>query len=417
VTSTFGKMRNRGRVPFAARTDSLSARFGGARTDGAAQLEAMSSVGTLFSIVNRTSNATSQVEWHLYRKRTDARRVTPIPGTEPRTELTSHAALTMWQNPNPFMTRDFYVESCQQHLDLVGETDQLVVRDPVFNLPLELWPIRPDRLTPIPHPTEFLAGWIYTGPNGEKIELSVADILQIKMPNPNDPYRGLGPVQAILTDLDSARYSADWNRNFFLNSAEPGGIIEFEDELDDAEFEQFQKRWRDTHQGISNAHRVAILEQGAKWKGTQFTPRDMQFAELRGVSREIIREAFGIHGHMLGISENVNKANAEAGETSFARWLTTPRVRRWRTMLNHRLLPMFQADTVEFDHDRVVPEDRQADDRERTSKANAVAALVGTGRYDPADALEAFGLPPIGTVEAPAPAPAPAPKAPGEPPA
>jgi HK97 family phage portal protein len=275
-------------------------------------------------------------------------------------------------------------------------------------------------MTPIPHPQDYLSGWIYTGPNGEKVPLEVRDVIQIKLPNPTDPYRGLGPVQALLSHLDSARYSAEWNRNFFQNSAEPGGMVEFDDELTEAEFEQFQKRWRDSHQGVNNAHRVAVLENGLKWVDRSYSQRDMQFAELANLSRELIREGFGIHSHMLGLSEDVNRANADAGEVSFARWLTSPRAARWEDMLNCTYLPMF-GDTgkgVEFEHDRVVPEDREADDRERTSKANAVAALVRTGRYDPAGALEAFGLPPITVIEAPATKPpVPAPPAPGAPPA
>jgi HK97 family phage portal protein len=395
VTSTIGKLLNRSPVTYAPRGNSIGRLLQRNPNDTAAQMGAMSSIGTLFSIVNRTSNATSQVNWRLYRKQVDGRRVTPMPGDLQRTEVTKHAAIDLWNTPNPYMDGNYFREACQQHLDLVGESTIVIARSPLSPMPLELWPVRPDRMTPIPHPTEFLRGWIYTGPDGEQVPLGVDDVLQIKMPNPLDPYRGLGPVQALLTDLDSARYSAEWNRNFFRNSAEPGGVVEFSDELDDEEFETFQKRWRDTHQGVGNAHRVAILEMGAKWVPTQFSPKDMQFAELRGVSREIIREGFGIHGHMLGLSQDVNKANAEAGEISFARWLVFPRAQRWKAMLNCRLLPMFQADTVEFDHDRVVPEDREADDRERNSKANAAAALASVKLWEPDDILQAVGLPPM----------------------
>lgn len=397
-------VRNLLGVPYAPRTPGLAPR--GHRNDATAQMAAYGAVGTLFSIVNRTSNATAQVNWRLYRKQVDGRRTTPGPERD-RLEVTRHAIIDLWNMPNKFMTGMYFREACQQHLDLVGETTIVVGRSPLSDLPLELWPVRPDRIIPIPHPTEFLAGWVYIGPNGEKIPLGIDDVIQIKMPNPLDPYRGLGPVQAALVDIDSAKYSADWNRNFFINSAEPGGVLETDQELSDSEFKDLQDRWRESHQGISNAHRVAVLENGLKWKPTMFNPRDMQFVQLRNISRELIREAFGIHGHMLGNSQDINKANAEAGEISFARWIVFPRAQRWKDMLNTRLLPMFEADTVEWDHDRVVPEDREADDRERTSKANAVAALVGTGRYDPAGALKAFGLPDIDTIE-PAPTPAPA---------
>lgn len=392
MTSTFGKLFNRTPVPYATRWDTISARFGGVRSDMTSQLEAGNGVSTLFAIVDRIANATAQVEWHLYRKQTDNRRVTPMPGEQQRTEITSHASLSVFNNPNPFMTGMFYREASQQHFELVGEFTTLVVRDEVFGLPYELWPVRPDRLHPVPHPTEFLAGWIYTGPNGEKIPLRVDEVLQVRRPNPIDIYRGWGAVQALMVHLDSARASAEWNRNFFRNSAEPGGVVEFEDDLSPDEFKMFQERWREAHQGVHNAHRVAVLENGGKWKQATYSQRDMQFAELSGLSREIIREGFGIHGHMLGISEDVNRANADAGEVSFARWITSPRAARWQDMLNHRYLPMFTGgDTLCIEHDRIVPEDREADDRERTSKANAAVALASI--WEPDDALAAMGLP------------------------
>lgn len=365
--------------------------FSGGANNAQAQLSAMGSVGTLFSIVNRTSNATSQVEWRLWRKSPDGRKKFG-PVDDRRIEVSRHAALDLWNNPNPFMTRQYLVESVQQHIDLVGEGPIVIYRDPRSSLPLELWPVRPDRLTPVPG-GDFLAGYVYTGASGEQVPLGVDDVIRPMMPNPLDPYRGLGPVQAAMVDLDSARYSAEWNRNFFINSAEPGGIIEVPHRLNDDEFEEMTTRWREQHQGVAQAHRVAVLEQGV-WKDRSMSQRDMQFVQLRGLAREVIREAFGIHGHMLGNSQDVNKANAEAGETSFARWLIKPRCERLKQVLNHRLLPMFDATGLEFDHDRVVPEDREADDRERNSKVSAAAALVNAG-FNPAGTLAAFELPEI----------------------
>lgn len=363
------------------------------------QLRAMGQIGTLFAIVNRTSNATSQVDWGLWRKSTDGRRRFG-PENGDRVEVTRHAALDLLTNPNPFMTRQDLFESVQQHIDLVGEGYICVYRDARSPLPLELWPVRPDRMTPIPG-GDFLSGYIYTAMTGEQVPLGIDDVIPLKMPNPLDAYRGMGPVQAAMVDLDSARYSAEWNRNFFINSAEPGGIIEVPERLSDEEFNELTTRWREQHQGVAQAHRVAVLEQG-QWKDRSMSQKDMQFTELRNLSREVIREAFGIHGHMLGISQDVNKANAEAGETSFARWLVSPRIERWKQALNHRLLPMFEADSLlEFDHGRVVPEDREADDRERTSKTGAAKTLIDAG-FDPEETLAALELPEITYVGQPA---------------
>lgn len=387
--SILGGIANKAPGAYAAGR-SLPIPFTGAN-NSEAQMRAMGSVGTLFSIVHRTSNATSQVDWRLWRKQVDGRRRFG-PDHGDRREVTRHAALDLWNNPNPFMTRQLLVESVQQHVDLVGEGWMVVYRDPRSSLPLELWPVRPDRITPVPG-GNFLAGYIYRGFNGEQVPLGLDDVICLKMPNPLDPFRGLGPVQAAMVDLDSARYSAEWNRNFFVNSAEPGGIIEVAERLTDDEFTEMTTRWREQHQGVAQAHRVAVLEQGT-WKDRSMSQRDMQFVQLRGLARDVIREAFGIHGHMLGNSENVNKANADAGEISFARWLVKVRCERFKQALNHRLLPMFGTHDLEFDHDRVVPDDREADDRERTSKTAAAMNLITAG-FDPAETLAAFELPDI----------------------
>lgn len=352
-------------------------------------MRAMGSVGTLFAIVNRTSNATAQVEWKLYRTATSGM-------DEDRKEVTNHAALDLWRQPNKFMTQQEFTEVIQQHLDLTGEAWWVISRNARSSLPLELWPVRPDRMEPVPHPTDYLSGYIYRAPSGEQVPLALNDVVFLRTPNPLDAYRGMGPVQSVLTDLDATKYSAEWNRNFFLNSAEPGGIIEYDKTLSDNEFAEFQTRWGEQHRGVANAHRVALIERGMRWVDRAFSQRDMQFAELRDVSREVIREAFGFPKPMLGATDDVNRANADAAELVFARWLVVPRLERIKQALNHDLLPMYGTTGagLEFDYCHAVPADREADARDLTAKANAAQALATAGYYGPAIAA-AVGLPEI----------------------
>lgn len=360
---------------------------GSSRGNPEAQMRAMGNVGTLHAIISRITTATSLARWRLWKKAASGL-------DEDRTEITKHLALDIWNKPNPFFTRPLFVETTQQHVELVGETEWLVARNPVMrSLPLELWPVRPDRITPVPDPTEFLKGWVYSGPDGEKVPLQVDEVIQLRLPNPLDPYRGLGVVQSILVDLDSTRYSAEWNRNFFLNSAEPGGVVELDRRLSDPEWEEMNARWNEQHKGVANAHRVAMIEQG-KWVNRTFTMRDMQFSELRGVSREVIREAFGFPKPLLGSVDDVNRANAEAGEVVFARWLIVPRLERIKEALNTQFLPMFgtSASGLEFDYDEIVPADREADNAEMTAKANAVKTYIDTG-FDPAEVCEFLEVP------------------------
>lgn len=384
MKSLIGGILNRSPVPFTGRNNFSILQP--VRSSPEAQMRALGSVGTLFAIVSRICDAVSQVEWKLYRKSLTGNK-------EDRVEVTRHLALDIWNKPNPYYTREEFVESFTQHLDLTGEAWWVVGRNPNASFPLELWPVRPDRMSPIPSRTDFLSGYMYSGPDGEEIPLGRDEVVMLRMPNPLDPYRGMGPVQSILTDLDSSRYSAEWNRNFFKNSAEPGGIIQVDKKLTDSEFDEMVARWREQHQGVAQSHRVAILEQGM-WVDRKYSMRDMQFAEIRSVAREIIREAFGMPKAMLGTVDDVNRANAEVGEIMFARWLVVPRCKRIRGALNNDFLPMFgtTGQGLEFDFVNPVPEDREAENNERLSKAQAAKSLVEAG-YDPMAVLSAVGLP------------------------
>jgi HK97 family phage portal protein len=376
-----------GPPPYVGRSGSW---FGRSMTDPGnmeQQAAAYGANGTLFGIVNRTSTATGAVGWGLYRKAASGKK-------EDRTPVTRHAALDLWNKPNKFFTQRLFVETEQQHVDLCGEGDWVISRSPRSRIPLELWPVQPHRITPVASREEYLAGWVYTGPDGEQVPLGIDEVIPIRMPNPNNLYRGLGPVQALMRTLDSQRYAEEWNRNFFTNNAEPGGIIEVEERLGDDEFNEFRDRWAESHQGISGAHRVAILENGMKWVERKYSMRDMQFAELAKVGDDKLFIAYGISKAMLGVTEDVNRANAEAGKAMFAEYLTVPRLDRFKDALNFQLLPMYgpTAADLEFDYDDPVPPNPETENADRDSRVRAVAALVPVG-FDGEAAAKAYGLP------------------------
>ena len=354
-------------------------------------MEQYGEVGTLFGIISRLSESCGLVDWHLYRKRTDARRV--YREVETRTEVIRHAALDLLANPNPLMDIVEFVETLVQHYDTAGEFIIVVEHGSIRAAgPIQAWPIRPDRMRIVTSDTEALTGYVYVSPDGERVPLLKEQVIHLRRPNPLDPYRGLGPVQSLGVKLDSNRLAAEYARNFFHNSAEPGGIIEIEDRLDDDEFRELVQRWREQHQGVANAHRVAILEQG-KWVERKYSMRDMYFPELAELSREDIREAFGYPKGMTGATEDVNKAVADANERMFGRYLLRPRLRKLQTAFNI-LLTMF-GDTgtgLEFDFEDPVPEDREADSADRITKAQGFKLLVEAG-VDGASAAEVMGLP------------------------
>jgi len=310
-------------------------------------VSAYGQVGWVFACVSRIASAVAETNWRLYQVNDS---------TKEREEIINHPVLKLFDFVNEYTTGLEMMEQTQTYIDLVGEAFWLVIKDRIGR-PAELWAINPSKMKVVPHSKDYIAGYVYV--NGhEKIPLEKDEVIHIKLPNPNNHYRGQSPIASIMSDIEAEKFSSQYNKSFFQNSAEPSGVINFEGTLTDSQYERLRYQWNEQHQGVSRSHKVAILEGGATWTGKAVNQRDMQFQQLRLMNRDVILGAYGMPLHILGISESVNRANAEASEYTFARWVLKPRLHRIRAKLNEQFIPMFD-ENLYFDYDSPVPEDIQ----------------------------------------------------------
>lgn len=389
------RVQNKAPAAYAAAPGTPWAGMGTPTADG---LQAFGAVSTLFSLVHRLTTAVAAVDWRMYRTTAN-----PRPGIyhgeADRQEVLAHPALDVWNNPNPHMSRQELVETYLQHAELAGDGFLVIEFNPFAqSLPLELWPVRPDRMKPVPSVEDFLTGWVLTDAAGQQVPFPAAEILQMKYgPHPTDPYRGMGPVGSLLNVISSTQAAQLWNALFFRNNATPRGMWSIEDSVDDDEFREFQARLREQHQGVQNAHRDIVVDNGAKYTAIQVSAKDMQLVETFGVNRDVILEAYGMSKTMIGASESeTNRATAETAEYIFAKYQLVERLERIKLILNQRFLPLFgtAARGVEFDYDNPVPEDKEAERADRESRVQSAVALVDAG-WAPEEALKCMGLPPM----------------------
>jgi phage portal protein BeeE len=376
--------------------------------------------GTVFANVSLLASSVAAQKWALYRSAPPSSRYTTSDqGSDQRQQVAVHAALNVLENPAsilvpsgrrwPIWDRFGLFEISQIYLEQTGKSHWVVdTAERSSPIPLGLWPVRPDRMTPVPDKDRYLAGWLYKSPDGrEVIPLYPDEVIFNRYPDPEDPYGGAGPIRSVITDIQAADYAAEWNKNYFINSAEPGGVIQVDHELQENEFDELVDRWRETHRGVARAHRIAVLEAGQTWVANNHSARDMDFANLRSVSRDIIREGLGMHKVMTGVTDDVNRANAQTGEEVFSSWKVAPRLARWRNVLNTQFLPLFGATAVgnEFDFNYPTPQNREQDNAELMAKVNAAGILVRAG-FERHAVLAAVGLPDMETsvVQSPMPA-------------
>jgi HK97 family phage portal protein len=384
-------------------------RWGGRAQRGVqlAALDALEASAALYSIVNRTSTAVAKETWHMHRAKPgsvcgykDQRGACEAEDVE---QVVKHPALTVINKPNGFYTRQELAESGQQHVDLTGEGWLIISR--LGKIPYELWVARPDRMIVVTDRKEFLVGYLYIDPDGVEIPIRREDVLSIRMPNPKNPYRGLGPVQSVLLTIEGGNFSAEWNTNFFRNGARPGGIVKLDRRMSDTDFEQLVERFNFNHQGVRNANRTGFLEEGEWIDVKPMSITDMQFVETANLNRDTILLAFGMSKFAVGVVEDVNRATADASAVWFGETATIPRLDRWQGMWNNDFLPQFPGydPRLSLVYSNPIPADREAARADKSAAVVNFVALKGAG-VEPAVAAEVAGLPAM-AIAPPPPAP------------
>lgn len=304
-------------------------------------------IGWLYACVTKRAEAVASADLHLYRLDSESNQV----------ELFDHPLLKLLEKPNPFTTGYKLDMLTGIFMDLAGEAFWIVERDN-RGRPIELWSVNPAYMWVCPDRETFVRGWVYRC-GSDNIPIDPADIIHFFFPNPDNPYRGLGPAQAASVDLQSSKYSKEWNRRFFYNSARPDAVIEFDRVLDEDEYDAIVKAWNASHSGVGNAHKIGMLEIG-HYKQISTNPKDMDFGNLQTQTRDAILSIFGVPKSVLGITEDVNRATAETAEYTFAKRTVKSLLRMRQDDLNAQLVPLFPEERLFLGYDDPTPEDQAA---------------------------------------------------------
>lgn len=308
----------------------------------------------VYACVNAISEQVSSMKLHLYRQRFTRQGVKID-------EIYDHPSLSLLYEVNEYMTSYQLFEITQIYLELTGEGYWVILRNP-DGTPYQLWPLRPDWVYVDTENTHEIKNYIYA-PNGihddKAVKIPKNDVIPFKYPNPTNPYRGRGAVQAAAMAIDTDQFSAEWNRNFFYNSAIPYLILRTKKKPKQEEIDRFMASWQSNFQGKQNSHKIAML--AGEWEdpfvfGDKF--KDMDFIEQRKMMRDEILAMFRVGKSILNITEDVNRANAYASNRNFLETVITPKMTRFVAHLNEFYLRKNWPDEdLFFDFEDPAPED------------------------------------------------------------
>ena len=259
--------------------------------------------------------------------------------------------------------------------------------------PVELFALRPERVSVVPDAEGWPAAYAYTV-GDRKLTLPIEDeagwpnLIHLKGYHPADDHYGAGCLAAAEQAVMIHNSAAAWNRALLDNAARPSGALVFAADdgggLTTEQFERLKAELERSYSGEGNAGRPMVLEGGLSWQSMALSPAEMDFAELKASAARDIALAFGVPPMLLGLPGDNTYSNYREANRALWRLTLLPLAGKILGGLSEGLRPWFPGLALAVVLDRVPA---LAEDRQR------LWAQVGTADFlEPAEKRALLGL-------------------------
>lgn len=262
--------------------------------------------------------------------------------------------------PNPAQGGAELLESIFSFKLISGNAYILAIGANADEAPIELYALRPDRVSVIAGHDEMPAGYRYSLGNNRYRDYDTSQVLHLKFFHPLDDWYGLSPVEAAAYSIDQHNQAGAWNQALLQNGARPSGALVMKSDnglggrLGEDQYNRMKVQIDEQFSGAANAGRPILLEGGMDWKEMSMSPKDMDYIEMKNSAARDIALAFGVPPQLLGIPGDNTYSNL--AEARLALWEQTiiPHVSNLVDALNNWLTPKFDPQVkIEADLDNI----------------------------------------------------------------
>lgn len=321
--------------------------------------------GIIYSCIDAIASSVSTTERHLFID----------DGDGSPDEVFDDAILEPIKRANRLQSGSDVLYLISSQIDIHGKS-YVWPRKNMRGYPIELWVLDPTKVKKAISKTEFpheIKGYVYQD-GSVRVPFEVDEIIPIIRPNVFNQFEGISTIEKARKAAEMDLDAQDYNQNFFKKGARPDGILTTEEEINEDVFDRLKKQWQQ-YEG-KDAKRTLVLEQGLKYQQLSLNQKDMDFIQSRKFSRDEILSIFKVPKSILGISDDVNRANAEAGEYIFAKYTILPRLSFIYEKFNQFYIPMFPNSERKFlKFDNPVPEDVEKLSTIRMNEVNVLRTL------------------------------------------
>ena len=335
--------------------------------------------GWVFSAVQAIAEQIAEIDIKLLRKSQDGK----------KEQVFEHDALKLLNYVNESSTKYDLFFSTGAHIELNGKYYWIVLPNNL-GTPSECVLPDPSLMKPIIDKLGNITSYhLYAEASREFAVIDPALVVPFRNFNPRNNFEGMSTLEATRTAAEIDEYAKNYNKNWFQNSARPDMILKFDSDLSKAQKDALREEWKNRYSGVHNVGKMLVAPRGLTIETISPSHADMEYIEQRKFSREEILGIFRVPKTILGLTEEVNRASAEAALYSFVKFTIMPKYRRIVNALNEYYLPMFKdGDTLEFELQNRPPEDPDA-------LVSQISQGIAGGIYTINDGRRLLGLPEI----------------------
>ena len=249
--------------------------------------------------------------------------------------LKDHPVYTLLKfSPNSFQTSYEWRQLSMVHLLLWGDAISLIIFDNVTGRPIELLPFHPADVAVTKIKGKL---WYrFMTEDGKSQVVDQSNVLHIKGFG-FDGIRGKSVIRVFRENFGTSLAQEEFSANFYRKGAKLDGVIEKDAKMGSGALATLRESWRQTY-GNADGERVAILDDGFKYRAIGIPQNDSQFIETSKFKITEVARIFRVPPPLLYDLEKATFSNIEQLILTYIKFSMAPMLTNWESRQDKSLL-------------------------------------------------------------------------------
>lgn len=284
-------------------------------------------------------------------------------------DIENHELETIWESPNEHMGRSFVMSFWAWSYVLASKAYLYWVPDEDNEQLMEVWPVPPWMIRPIPDAKDFIGGYLFkSSPTADAIKIPSELITYSHSVNLFDARDGMSFLAAAYQEMQADLAASAWNLNFFdANNGVPDGFLGLSADTLDQDVDRVRMEVRDFFGGTK---RGIAVGRSNDLKYTEFgrSQKDMEFSQGREFASKIIGRTLGFpDGYWSDLANRANAEQARRTMISGAVWPLLVRLAEDMNAQKRGVVQRWYGDSFRVEFKDIRPEDKETKMRELTT--------------------------------------------------